>query len=198
MDIKVLSASRNTLRKIWVAGRYYKSETYNYNGDLVSATLYRPDLAYSGYFTYGQSGCSLSTSNTGGSQITYGSEIGVGSPKDFVHMDDAEYNGKKCFVYYDINKTYNAYYVDEYGFLLGHVQYMDDPERWITVNYTYHNGLRVDMGDFTFSKSYCYRSSDDRVFHAPSSYYGRCAASTTSSMLALVVAAVAVAASFVF
>jgi len=178
----------------YARGSYFKQETYDYDGNLISATVYRPDYATFGscaafYFD----GLSCSVSTTSFTAANYYSVLRLGS-KNFQYVEEGEFNGKKCRIYYDNyngvpDKNYSAVYVDSDGYVIGRTSRLDDPE--MNTNYTYSYGTYVPMSEFTFSRSKVYACSDERIFSTPSSYYSQCSASTTGAVFAVVVAAIA-------
>jgi len=184
----------NTYKKTkhYVFGSYYKSETYNKNGDLIQATAERSDYADKGdsaTFSYDGISCSVSHGTSKGRN--YKNVIGLATTS-FTHINETKYNGQDCMVYYNNqngvpNVTWKALYVNKKGYVIGKVEYGDDPKRREVYNYSY--GFMVTMGDFTFSKSYCYSCSDERIFHNPEAYYAQCTASTSTAAVAVVLAA---------
>jgi len=185
-------------RKHYVFGAYYKSETYNKNGDLIGAFCERADYAYKGisaYFTYDGTSCTVRYGSSSGRSLQ--SILGYYHTMN-KHINETKYNGHKCMVYYNNSREYGfpdvneaALYVDMEGYVIGDVRYANDTLRREVTNYTY--GSTVTMGDFTFSKGYCYSCSDERIFHNPSAYYAQCSASTSSAAIAVVLAALVAA-----
>jgi len=195
------SAFTHTKTKIWVFGNFYKSEVYNHNDDLVRATVYRPDYDRGARFSFDGFTCSVSEGEE--SEASLSSVVGFSS-KNFDFLDKAEWDGTDCFVYYlknatprvtpsgetvDFPNTNNAWYVDEDGYLIAKVENDDDWSKRVVTEYKYHGSIKVVPGDFSFSKSYAYACSDDRVFHNPDMYFAKCTASTTSVILSVVFAA---------
>jgi len=188
MKIETTSEKRHSYQKVWVFGAYIKYESYNHNGDLVSASVYRPDVLGNAYFRYSGTGCSVEY-KSGTISTSYANQIGVYNYKSFAHVDDAEYNGEECMVYYD-NINISAYYVNSHGFLIGKITDANQTDKRVDISYDYYSGSKVLMSDFTLSKRYAFRCSDERIFHDPSSFYARCAASTTGAIVSVVLAAV--------
>jgi len=202
MTVEKTSAFVHTKSKIWAFGSFYKSETYNHNGDLISASVYRPD--YLGGARFNFNGFTTTVSSSGEYYWDYSDVIGMSSTEDFQFMDKTEWDGTECFVYYKRNETAktrldgtvvdipdynNAWYVDEDGFLLAKVENDNDWEKRVVTEYNYHGAVKVLPSDFTFSKRFAYACSDERVFSNPDMYYAQCTASTTSVILSVVVAA---------
>jgi len=183
--------------KIFVNGAFQKREFYDKKGDMISASVNRADYATKSdiaVFTFDGLSCSVKYSSK--SSMNYAGVIGFGSYYSvFDNIEETEYDGTDCMVYYNNNETTgepdinaSAYYVKDNGFVIAHVEHADDPERKVVVTYDW--GKHSPMSVFTFSKGNVYACSDDRIFHNPSSDYVLCAASTSTAVVSLVFAAI--------
>jgi len=193
MKAETYTTNSHTSQKTWVFGKYKKVEYYNHNKDLIGARVVRPDLLSDTIFSFNGTGCNIFSN----SMISFGYESVIGfSHMTFDHVEEGEYNGEECFIYYfndedgEPDKDADAYYVNKKGYLLGRIQNADDKENRISTNYTYYSSPRIALSDFTFDEKYAYRCSDPRVFNSPSAFFAKCAAASASSVFALVLAAV--------
>lgn len=205
-ELETTGVYTHTKTKYWVFGRYFKVENYDHNGDLVSARVYRPDILEDGMFWYNGEYCMVDYETRPASFSL--ADIFGESVMEFDFVEEGEFHGDKCMVYYNRNESNwervvpdksNAWYVDpDNGYLLGVVMHDDDWELRTEYVYTYHGETKVFMSDFTFSKSDVYRCPDDRVFHNPKAYWAQCGASTTSAALAVVLASILALLALVF
>jgi len=194
-SVDVLAHNKHTKTTHYVFGQYRKTMTFNHHGDLVEAEVIRADFERTAKFKFDGYTCSMSDNDQGYS-FGYDEVLGFAGPLYFDHVEEAKYDGTKCQVYYnndaegEPDMDADAFYVNRKGFLIGRIQHNDDPENRVVYNYTYHASATVTLNDFTFSDSYAHRCPDGRIYHAPDSYFGQCAASTTGVVLAIVLATI--------
>jgi len=214
VEIDVQKYNAHYKERHWVFGAFYKEEIYNHNGDLVYAYLVRPDFSdkqdgkltrYSYIFTWDGTKCTDGSASSedppesnGTNYVGVIDEMKEYRSLSFSHIDDAKWNGQKCMVYYNVNTSAEAYYVDYNGYLIGYVKDLHKYKSTIVKNYTYYSSIAVAMSDFTFDENYGFRCPDDRVFDLPSADFARCAATTTNSILSLVLAFIAFVVIIVF
>jgi hypothetical protein len=183
--------------RYYAYGRYFKIETYNYQEELVGATVGRPDIDNHGVFTYDGIGCSVNYDSDDWYGRTFqdalGNEFSLDTSTEFSYIDDAVYNGEKCMVYYKANpetkrpdKNYEAVFVNYNGQVIGYQYRLDDLEERKASTVTYFT--YVPMSVFKFKKSYCYDAADERIFSNPDSYFAQCSASTNSIIFSTVFA----------
>jgi len=204
MKMDIYERDKHYSIRTYVFGALIKTETYNHNGDLVYATLYRPDLLNGGSYIYNGATCDVGTSSKY-SQTIYGM-IGskynsLGSNRlNFNHIDDAKRNGRQCMVYFNKKKSTEALYVDMTGYPVAYVVDEDHPGEVgaVGVNFTFYDSISIHNSDFTFSKSYAHRCADERVYHLPDTYFSQCTASTSKAVVGFVVATILAALVIVF
>jgi len=187
VGIEKIGYNVHTREEKYVYGAYQKNVTRDHNGDITSVSLYRPDVLGTGHFDYDGYSCTIKSV----SQYipSYASVLGINGYVSFNHIREGEFKGKKCWVYYN-NINISAVYVDSNGFLIGVIDHANDTRKRIEVSIDYYSSASVKMSDFSFSHSYIYRCPDERVFDTPSAFFSKCAASTTTAILSIVIAGI--------
>jgi len=187
-----------------VMGRYSKEVMWNHVGQLVKVMVTRPDLLTTGLFMYTGTSCGVQEGDLDYSNYADIYELEDGTKETFLYFDDAVYNGVKCVMYYNNNasglpdKGKYAIYVDYDGRIIGKVKDLHDWEKREVTNYTYYSSTLVSLSDFTLPNRPVYRCPDVRIFNTPAELYTRCAASTTTSVFAVIVATILAALVLVF
>jgi len=167
---------------IYVHGRFYKSESIDYRGNIYYSSIDRPDYGTGVSFTYDadKGSCVVQTDTM--SKHTYADVIWAGGcmnsyTKDFNYVEDATFNHVSCRAYYDDNINKSAFYVRKSdGLPVACVTNDDAPD--VRMETTFDFGTFAPMSSFSFSKSGVYKCSDYRIFQDPSDEFAKCAASS--------------------